>query len=410
MPSSSASSANNTPLRRRLWLTVLLAVWIIHGDAQLKRYDTDFFVSQRDFLVAVPIEVERNQIFVTLDFGGRPYRFKLDTGASQGVLYDDVQLPGVKTLGTIESEDAAGNVRQMKTVQLPPFRLGSLTVSGYKVQRMSRRVVRRGEDGIIGFALFNKGIAARIDTREHQLTLTDRRDHYAYTPGEALKYRLHKHVPYIKISPFADVSEEVLFDTGSPLPYAVNATKFAQMRNQHPEIELQIEGSTYGSHAMGHFGSERSGQIMLLALQRLLWDEFAFRDVHCTTVNGGSHVGALLLDYGAVVINPFRRQLVFQPYDGTASVTVSNRLHDIVIVERNGRAMIGMVMQDGKAWAAGFRPNVLIESVNGQPLTFEQFLRYRWVRNQEYVFTLQLPNGISTTLRAFWPLQYNQQD
>ena len=70
---------------------------------------------------------------------------------------------------------------------------------------------------------------------------------------------------------------------------------------------------------------------------------------------------------------------------------------------------IGMVMQDGRAWAAGFRPNTIIESVNGQPLTFEQFLRYRWVRNLEYQFTLILPNGLRTTLRAFWPLQYNRQ-
>ena len=394
---------------RRWLLTAVLILTIVDCFGQTKRYDTDFFVSQRDFLVAVPLEVERNQIYVTLDFNGRRCRFKLDTGASQGVLYDDVQLPGVRTLGTIESEDAAGNVRQMKTVQLPPFRLGSLTISGYKVQRISRRIVRRDEDGIIGFTLFNKGIAARIDTREHQLTLTDRRNHYAYTPGEALKYRLHKHVPYIKVSPFADVTDEVLFDTGSPLPYAVNASKFAQMRSQHPEIDHQIEGSTYGSHAMGHFGSERSGQIVLIGLQRLRWGDFVFRDIHCTTVNGGSHIGASLLDYGAVVINPFRRQLVFQPYDGTASVTVANRLHDIVIVERSGRAMIGMVMQGSMAWAAGFRPNTIIESVNGQPLTFEQFLRYRWVRNLEYQFTLILPNGLRTTLRAFWPLQYNRQ-
>ena len=113
-----------------------------------------------------------------------------------------------------------------------------------------------------------------------------------------------------------------------------------------------------------------------------------------------------MLNYGAVVINPFRRQLVFQPYDGITSVTVANRLHDLVIVERSGRAMIGMVMQDSKAWTAGFRPNCLIESVNGQSLTFEQFLRFRWVRNLEYQFTLVLPNGTRTTLRALWPLQY----
>lgn len=394
-------------MMRRWLLLILLVVWTSHADAQIKRYDTDFFVSQRDFLVAVPIEVERNQIFVTLYFNNRPLRFKLDTGASQGILYDDVQLPGVRPLGTIESEDATGHIRQMKTVQLPPFQLGPLTVSGYKVQRMSRKVIRRGEDGIIGFALFNKGIAARIDVREHQLTLTDRRNHYAYTPGEALRYRLRKHVPYIKISPFVEVEDEVLFDTGSPLPYAVNVTRFNQMRNEHPEIEDQIEGSTYGAQTMGHFGSERSGQIVLLDLQRLRWGAFAFHDIHCTTISGGSHIGAPLLDYGAVVINPFRRQLVFQPYDGITSVTVANRLHDIVIVERNGRAMIGMVMQDSKAWTAGFRPNSLIESVNGQSLTFEQFLRFRWVRNLEYQFTLVLPNGTRTTLRALWPLQYN---
>ena len=395
-------------MMRRWLLLMMLILTTADSFGQVKRYDTDFFVSQRNFLIAVPLEVERGQLYVTLDFNGRLCRFKLDTGASQGVLYDDVRLPGVMTLGTIESEDATGHIRQMKTVQLPPFRIGPLTISSYKVQRMRRSIVRRGEDGIIGFALFNKGIAARIDVREKQLTLTDRRDHYAYTPGETLKYRLRKHVPYIRISPFAGIEDEVLFDTGSPLPYAVNVKAFAQMKSQHPEIASQIEGTTYGSHTIGHFGTERSGQITLLTLQCLLWGNFVFRDIHCATVNGGSHIGTPLLDYGALVINPFRRQLVFQPYDGITSVTVANRLHDIVIVERNGRAMIGMVMQDGKAWAAGFRSNSTIEQVNGQPLTFQQFLHYRWVRNQEYQFTLRMPNGMLTTLRALWPLQYNQ--
>ena len=115
-----------------------------------------------------------------------------------------------------------------------------------------------------------------------------------------------------------------------------------------------------------------------------------------------------LLEYGAVVINPFRRLLVFQPYDGATSCTVSNRLHDIVIVERNGHAMIGMVMESGKAWQAGFRQGSVIEQVNGQSLTFEQFMRFPWVRNLEYQFTLRQPDGMLTTLRAFWPLQYNQ--
>ena len=99
---------------------------------------------------------------------------------------------------------------------------------------------------------------------------------------------------------------------------------------------------------------------------------------------------------------------MFQPYDGITSVTVTNRLHDIVIVERNGHAMVGMVMESGKAWQAGFRQGCVIEQVNGQPLTFEQFLRFRWVRHLEYLFTLRQPDGTLTNLRALWPLQYNQ--
>ena len=141
--------------------------------AQIKRYDTDFTLSQKKFTVTVPIEIERNQLFVRLDIGGREYRFKLDTGASQGVIYDDVSIEGLRTLGFIKSEDATGQSQQVKTVELPPFTLGGLTITGFKVQQMKRPIVRKGEDGIIGFALFHKGIAARIDTRDPESRIPD---------------------------------------------------------------------------------------------------------------------------------------------------------------------------------------------------------------------------------------------
>ena len=38
---------------------------------QMKRYDTDFTLSQKKFTVTVPIEIERNQLFVRVDIGGR---------------------------------------------------------------------------------------------------------------------------------------------------------------------------------------------------------------------------------------------------------------------------------------------------------------------------------------------------
>ena len=396
-------------LSKRILFAALLLSVCVGVVAQMKRYDTDFTLSRKNFVMTIPIEVEREQIYLPVTIGGRQYRFKLDTGASQGVIYDDVEMPGLKELGYIKSEDATGESRQVTTVQLPPMTLDSLTISGFKVQRMRRNVVRPDEDGIIGFALFHRGLAARIDTRAGQMTLTDRKNYYKTVEGEALKYRLSWHVPYVKVSPFEGAEDEVLFDSGSPMLYAPNGERLAQMETTVPGVNGQIEGVTYGSRAMGHFGSEHSHKIILLKLERLKWGNFEFQDVHCATVQGGSHVGAQVLQYGAVIIDPFRKQLVFQPYDGATSCQVPDRRADIVMVEKDGKAMVGVVMEQGRAWQAGFRHDYVIEKVDGEPITFDQFNSYRWVKGQEYEFTLRLPIGILTTIRALWPLQYNQK-
>ena len=304
---------------KRMLLAVLLPVFCGSVVAQIKRYDTDFLLSRKHFVMTLPIEVERNQIFLPVTIGGRQYRFKLDTGASQGVIYDDVDMPGLRELGYIKSEDAIGTSRQVATVELPPMTLDSLTISHFKVQRMPRRVVRRGEDGIIGFALFHYGLAARIDARAGQMTLTDRRNYFKGAEGEVLKYHLVWHVPYVKVSPFEGVDDVVLFDTGSPLLYAPNSERWAQLEATVPDVKSQTEGVTYGRRVTGHFGDEEDHQITLLKLDHLKWGTFDFQDVRCATVQGGSHVGAQLLQYGAMVINPFRRLLVFQPYDGATS-------------------------------------------------------------------------------------------
>ena len=46
--------------------------------AQIKRYDTDFLLSRKHFVMTVPIEVERDQIFLPVTIAGRQYRFELD--------------------------------------------------------------------------------------------------------------------------------------------------------------------------------------------------------------------------------------------------------------------------------------------------------------------------------------------
>lgn len=376
--------------------------------AQMKGYDTAFTLSQGNFVMTVPIEVEQDRIYLRVTMNGQSYRFLLDTGASQGVIYEDVAVDGLRDWGFIKSVDATGESRQVQTVVLPPLTLGSLTIRDYKVQRMNRRVKQPDEDGIIGFALFNAGLAAKIDTRQQLLTLTDRRRHFRDADGEALKYKLIRHVPHVMVSPFEGADDDVLFDTGSPMLYAPNSVQLATMEANVPAVQHQIEGTTYGSRSMGHFGSEHSRKITMLRLERLMWGGFAFRDVHCASVQGGSHVGAQVLRYGAMIIDPFRKQLIFQPYDGATSCDVPDTRPDIVIVERGGKAMVGMVMKGGRAWQAGFRQGYVFEKVNGQSVNFEAFNNFRWVKGLTYDFTMRLPIGVCTNVVALWPLQYNK--
>ena len=99
-------------------------------------------------------------------------------------------------------------------------------------------------------------------------------------------------MPYVTVSPFEGSEERVLFDTGSPMVYAINAESLERMAATNPLVAEQIEGTKYGSHVVGHFGVEREDTITLLNLDRLKWGNFELREVHCITVQGDSHIGA----------------------------------------------------------------------------------------------------------------------
>ncbi len=51
--------------------------------------------------------------------------------------------------------------------------------------------------------------------------------------------------------------------------------------------------------------------------QRLPIAAYALREIQtfAPTVQGDSHIGAPLPMHGVMIINPFRKRLVFQPYD-----------------------------------------------------------------------------------------------
>ncbi len=370
--------------KESIWLIWLL-FHAMGAAAQLHGYNTNFRYSLKHFVDTVPIEIENDQIFVRVEMSGKTHRFNLDTGSGQGVVYGGADSLMLRELGKVVSRDGAGNLDTVSVIQLPPFRLGSLTISDYVASVVHKQQVRGNYDAILGFDLFNKGLCCKIDARQSIMILTDRRDFFDDEPGYGIRYKLKWFVPYLPISPFKRHIDEVLFDTGSRQLFTMNKQSFDTHAYKSKNVASQVEHRAEGSFAIGHHGAEQKDEIVFLNLDRLKWDDFSFKKVRAITTQGASRIGAQILNYGTVTINGFRRKIFFQPYDGTDSVEVNNKQKRIAYVPRNGRPTVGLVLEDSPEYRGGLRQGDTIVAIEGKDMrSFDDFMNYPFVEGRTY--------------------------
>ena len=388
-------------------LTIVLLLFLsITADAQTYRYNLKFTVVQRNFVDTIPIEFDNDQLFLPVEVDGQRYRFKLDTGSAMACVYDDSPIRNLREIGRIQSIDATGARQSVKVVGFPTLRIGHrLTLKGYTACVHRRMVRRNREDGIIGFDLFNKGLAAKIDIRRGIMIITDQKHIFQQEYGEVLTYQLRHFTPIVRVSPIVGEEETVLFDTGCREIYAMNKRQFDTYERYYDMSDL-VEGRGRGSRAIGHFGAEHHSEIVLLALPRLRLNRFELRDIHCQTFQGHSYLGASLLRYGMMVINPFRKYLLFHPYDHRNYCIVSNPQLEIAIVPtRDGRPCIGIVWERSDAYRQGFRAGDIIEKVDDVQVTdFHSFMRRSYIYDRIYKFTLRDTRGRTKDIHSTMPL------
>lgn len=373
----------------------LLAVLLpVMANAQTRGYSTNFTFSQRNFADTIPIEVVDNQIFVKATAGGRVYRFCLDTGSSQGTVYASSPIRGLRALGSVVSRDAAGRSDTVSVVQLPAITIGKLTITGY-VASLFPSTMLRAYDGIIGFDFFNKGLCCKIDTRNRRMVIADRRDFFDGETGYALHYKLKWFVPYVMVSPFKRHYDEALFDTGSNVLYTMNKQSFDEHAYKSKNVNSQVEARVKGKLTIGNIGAERGGEVAFLKLDRLRWDDFSFLDVSAVTTQGSSKIGAAMLRYGSVIINGFRRNIRFQPYEGGDSVKVSNKpLTTAYVPTDDGRASVGIVMPGSADYEAGLRQGDIIISIDGKAIaSFAAFQRFTLVKGMTHKMRVLTQEG-----------------
>ena len=146
--------------------------------AQSYSYNTKFTISKKNFVDSIPIEFDNDQIYLRATIRGKEYRFCLDTGSSQGIVYSSSDFPYTRKLGTITSHDANGHTSKIEVVQYPDFQIGGLVVRGYAGSYIPSSQRRTAFDAVIGFDLFNKGLTAKIDVENHR----KQRAVFIYTP------------------------------------------------------------------------------------------------------------------------------------------------------------------------------------------------------------------------------------
>lgn len=377
-------------------LTILLAVCLcLPMAAQMHRYSLGFTVSKQDFVDTIDIEFDRHRLLLPIEIDGKKYRFLFDTGATQGVIFTNNRIPYIKEVGNVVSFDINNHSDTVRVVQLPTFRLGSLVVDGYLAIVGRSSAVTRGYDGIIGFDLINKGLCCKLDVENHRMILTDRKKFFAQEEGFEVKYKLSSFVPYVWVSPFMRHMDRALFDTGFSHFYSMNRESFQKHVYKSRQVAAQVEGRAVGQHTIGMHGVERADTVYFLALDRLKWGDFAFRDVHSVTQEGSSHIGAELLDYGSVIINPFKKRMLFQPNKTKADeLTVGNKPFQMSIVPMNGRAAIGLIREESEAYRNGLRQGDIILKVNGRDIpSLAIFQQLHFKPGETYIYTVRHRNG-----------------
>lgn len=375
-------------------LLCLITLCVKEAQAQQHKYNTNFTFSLKNFVDTIPIETDGDQIYVSVDMGGRTCRFCLDTGSGQGSVFKGSRISGWCDIGNVVSRDAAGRKDTVKVVQLPAFSLGKLTITGY-VASLFTSHVKRNYDAILGFDIFNKGLCCKIDMREKIMILTDRRDLFDGEPGYTLHYQLKWWVPYVTVSPFKRHYDKALFDTGSPQLYTMNKRSFDEHAYKSKNVNSQVVDRVKGHIAIGNIGAEKADEVAFLKLDRLKWDDFSFLDVNTVTTQGASRIGAAMLQYGSVVINGFRHYIRFQPYAGGDSISIANKpVTTAYVPTDDGMAAVGLILPTSDGYKAGLRQGDTILAIDGKAIpTFATFQQYPFIQGRQHRLLVKTKEG-----------------
>lgn len=378
------------------YLTTLLTFAICAmASAQKINENQTFNLSRHDFCDTIPIVFEDNQVYVPVTIYGKRHLFLLDTGNPQGMVSEGASLGGWSELGNVVSTNADNTKDTVRVVSLPPFTMGSMTVSDYVATVSPDGASSEKYDAIIGFDLFNNGLFGKIDVERGVLILTDDARAFDREQGFVLKYKLKWFVPFVLVSPFIRHVDEARLALGSRQLYAMNNESLAKHAYKSKNVGGQVVDKATDIVT--------GDSVTLLALDRLRWDKFEFIGVSATTTNGSSRIGAPILKYGTIAINPFRKRVTFTPYNHGDTARVGNKPLQMAFIPLDGETVVAIVFPKSEAYRDGVRQGDTLLAVDGEAVSsFHHLMGYPLKVGTEYTFTMRDQRGRVKNIKIRW--------
>ena len=313
-----------------------------------------------NFNDTISIEYKNGVVLVPVTIDGVSYPFILDTGASRGFVYKSSSFTMHKSDKKYYTMDVNQKTGTLDITQPMEIKIGNYIIPNYQFSIMGGTGFDCFSEGIIGFDMF-ENVIMKIDVRNNILILTNQKQLFEKEYGIDVKYKTKNSRPAISYNIASSKNDWAIFDTGANLffQYDINKLKY------NPELANQVVWSDTGRTTYSVHGLGDSSKVAFINPRVFAVGDISFNNAHIQAKEGESFLGAKILEYCAVIIDPFSKKIKFEPYSMSKTIEMKGTEKNEVISFVDSKLTIVMINENSKLYKLGARKNDVILEIDG---------------------------------------------
>lgn len=371
----------------RIWIIVILC--LLRSASLMAIGVPKVTFARKNFCDTIKISYKHGHIMMPVVINDHTYQFMFDTGANLCLFSGSIREDFIKQRkGSIEDLDFDNKTRRDEHGIMRDVRIGRNVYSnlGYVVGNMG---VPLYFDGVFGaLALMRNGVSMKIDVRKGILILTDRKGMFAAERGLDIScdylFRFHFTMSH-------GCRGKMFLDTGANRFMTIGKSEYFDKSLEGIDsigFRQQILWTDSGSVSRNIHGLEQSGELVYMKLDEVRVGDAVFCDVPVRVKDGATVMGCRMLEYGSMIIDARKGDMMFQPYEKGNYIHIKERMEDVSYGNEGGNVVVSMINPNSDAFRQGLRKGCrLIEYDKLQIKGYNDYLLARKVTAREKTFT-----------------------